>query len=105
MSRDQLIFGAGNSRGVEKQFKTITADGRQKTRNNSSRYFSAEPNLAEGIPPAKLLPSIQSKTKHQLTLDEVTPELAAQIVKHYILPMFDSDAKRGLKRKPNRGKS
>jgi len=27
----------------------------------------------------------------------VTPELAAQIVKHYILPMFDTNSKRALK--------
>jgi hypothetical protein len=26
-----------------------------------------------------------------LTFDQVTPELAAQIVKHYVLPMFDTD--------------
>ena len=41
----------------------------------------------------------------RLTLDEVTPELAAQIVKHYILPMFDSDGRKALKRKATRGKS
>ncbi len=32
-------------------------------------------------------------------MDDVSPELAALIVKNYILPMFESDNKRSLKRK------
>ena len=35
-------------------------------------------------------------------LDQISPELAAQIVKNYILPMFESDGKRALKSKYNR---
>ena len=34
-------------------------------------------------------------------MEQVTPELAAQIVKHYILPMFDSDIKKGFTKKTN----
>jgi len=37
-----------------------------------------------------------------LSIDKVTPELAAQIVKHFVLPMFDSDNKRSLRRKYGR---
>lgn len=37
---------------------------------------------------------------HSITIDQVTPELAAQIVKQYVLPMFDSDPRKGLKKKP-----
>ena len=32
----------------------------------------------------------------------MTPELAAQVVKHFVLPMFDTDHKRGLRRKYGR---
>jgi uncharacterized protein YdhG (YjbR/CyaY superfamily) len=38
-------------------------------------------------------------TKEVLSIDQVTPELAAQIVKHYILPMFDNDSRKSLRRK------
>ena len=34
--------------------------------------------------------------------NEISPELAAQIVKNYILPMFESDEKRALKNKYNK---
>ena len=34
-----------------------------------------------------------------ITIDDISPELAAQIVKNYILPMFESDEKKYLKRK------
>jgi hypothetical protein len=37
--------------------------------------------------------------KEVITIDQVTPELAAQIVKHFIIPMFDSDVKKGLRKK------
>ena len=30
-------------------------------------------------------------------MDQLSPEVAAQIVKHYILPMFESDGKKLLK--------
>lgn len=38
----------------------------------------------------------------QLSIKHVTPELAAQVVKYFVLPMFDTDHKRGLRRKYGR---
>lgn len=35
-------------------------------------------------------------------MDQISPELAALIVKNYILPMFESDGKKSLKNKYNR---
>ena len=35
-------------------------------------------------------------------MDQISPELAAQIVKNYILPMFESDGKKQLKSKYNK---
>ena len=43
-----------------------------------------------------------NKERPVLTIDQVTPELAASIVKHFILPMFESDTRKGLKRKYSR---
>ncbi len=37
-----------------------------------------------------------------LSIKHVTPELAAQVVKHFVLPMFDTDQKKGLRRKYGR---
>lgn len=37
-----------------------------------------------------------------LSIKNVTPELAAQVVKHFVLPMFDTDYKKGLRRKYGR---
>ena len=37
-----------------------------------------------------------------MSIKHVTPELAAQVVKHFVLPMFDTDHKRGLRRKYGR---
>ena len=36
------------------------------------------------------------------SIKHVTPELAAQVVKHFVLPMFDTDYKKGLRRKYGR---
>ena len=36
------------------------------------------------------------------SIDQISPELAAQIVKCYILPMFESDGKKFLKQKYNK---
>lgn len=36
------------------------------------------------------------------SIDQISPELAAQIVKNYILPMFESDDKKFLKQKYNK---
>ena len=38
----------------------------------------------------------------QISIKQVTPELAAQVVKHFVLPMFDTDYKKGLRRKYGR---
>ena len=38
----------------------------------------------------------------QMSIKHVTPELAAQVVKHFVLPMFDTDYKKGLRRKYGR---
>jgi len=38
----------------------------------------------------------------QISIKHVTPELAAQVVKHFVLPMFDTDYKKGLRRKYGR---
>lgn len=35
-------------------------------------------------------------------MDDISPELAAQIVKNYILPMFESDNKKHLRKKYSR---
>ena len=37
-----------------------------------------------------------------MSIKHVTPELAAQVVKHFVLPMFDTDHKKGLRRKYGR---
>jgi hypothetical protein len=37
-----------------------------------------------------------------LSIKDVTPELAAQVVKFFVLPMFDTDYKKGLRRKYGR---
>jgi hypothetical protein len=54
--------------------------------------------------PGNSVPSTSHKvysagTKGPITLDQVTPELAAQIVKYFVLPMFDNENKKLLKRK------
>jgi hypothetical protein len=38
----------------------------------------------------------------RISIKHVTPELAAQVVKHFVLPMFDTDQKKGLRRKYGR---
>lgn len=35
-------------------------------------------------------------------MDQISPELAAKIVKYYILPMFESDGKKRLKKQYNK---
>ena len=41
-----------------------------------------------------------------MTIDQVSPELAAQIIKQFVIPMFDTDISKGLRRKHERlGKS
>ena len=46
-------------------------------------------------------PPVTDKTE-QISIKHVTPELAAQVVKHFVLPMFDTDYKKGLRRKYGR---
>jgi hypothetical protein len=45
---------------------------------------------------------LNNKAKESSMTDNISPELAAQIVKHYILPMFESDEKKNLKNKYNK---
>jgi len=35
-------------------------------------------------------------------IDQISPELAAQVVKKYVLPMFESDGKKQMKKSSNR---
>ena len=44
----------------------------------------------------------QVRPGEEITINQVTPELAAQVVKHFVLPMFDTEAKKGLRRKYGR---
>lgn len=37
-----------------------------------------------------MMTNFTEKDKNELNLDKVTPELAAKIVKHFVLPMFDN---------------
>lgn len=37
-----------------------------------------------------------------MTIDQVSPELAAQIIKQFVIPMFDTDISKGLRRKHDR---
>ena len=37
-----------------------------------------------------------------ITIDQISPELAASIVKNYILPLFESEDKKTLKQKYNK---
>ena len=46
--------------------------------------------------------SAPRRTGDEISISQVTPELAAQVVKHFVLPMFDTDAKKGLRRKYGR---
>ena len=47
-------------------------------------------------------PPITGDKGEQISIKHVTPELAAQVVKHFVLPMFDTDYKKGLRRKYGR---
>jgi len=47
-------------------------------------------------------PPITGDKNEQISIKHVTPELAAQVVKHFVLPMFDTDYKKGLRRKYGR---
>lgn len=91
--------------GLPKILSTVTPMT-QLTSNTKQRYFSEDRNFNEDLQTSFTIKDFAgNKPKNALSLDQVTPELAAQIVKFYILPMFDSDPKKGLKRKNSRGKS
>ena len=47
-------------------------------------------------------PPVSGDKGDQISIKHVTPELAAQVVKHFVLPMFDNDYKKGLRRKYGR---
>lgn len=48
-----------------------------------------------------MLPSDGTKrlTSGPITIDQVTPELAAQIIKQFVIPMFDNDVRKNLRKK------
>ena len=46
--------------------------------------------------------SLNSDRNEPISIKHVTPELAAQVVKYFVLPMFDTDYKKGLRRKYGR---
>lgn len=43
--------------------------------------------LLSDVSPSKS--SLMGKKKEQITIDQITPELAAQIIQKFVLPMFD----------------
>ena len=45
---------------------------------------------------------MNTRPGEEITINQITPELAAQVVKHFVLPMFDTEAKKGLRRKYGR---
>jgi len=48
-------------------------------------------------------PSMMGGEKNlPMSIKDVTPELAAQVVKFFVLPMFDTENKKGLRRKYGR---
>ena len=56
-----------------------------------------------GIPATQPPTSVgTARVSEEVTINQVTPELAAQVVKYFVLPMFDTDAKKGLRRKYGR---
>ena len=46
--------------------------------------------------------TVSKPTKNLNAENEITPELAAMIVKNYVLPMFETNAKKSLRLKYNR---
>ena len=86
-----LIFKATRNKvllSVTPQVFSTSVRGPVKMSRNSTRYTTIDPNRDTDLNKCSLRAS-QALSKPQLTIDQVTPELAAQIVKHYILPMFD----------------
>jgi uncharacterized membrane protein YgcG len=51
--------------------------------------------MSGGIFPPQKRPS-------QLRVEDVTPEVAAHVVRNYLLPMFESDIKKGLRKGINK---
>lgn len=45
--------------------------------------------------------SVNGFSGNNINLDEITPEIAAHVVRNYLLPMFESDIKKGLRGKKN----
>lgn len=79
----------------------------QSQTNLNSARFSQPTNgsLSTGPPYHNNMLGGSSMPEHdsnRISIKQVTPELAAQVVKHFVLPMFDTDQKRGLRRKYGR---
>ena len=78
---------------------------REKSSQRSRHLFTMMDHPeSEALPlaTAVISPRDMNMFSKQPTQQQVTPELAAQIVKDYILPMFESDGKKDLKNKYNK---
>lgn len=79
--------------------------------NNTGHYSAMSNSNLNNVPNVnanttqQFLPSgqkIGAGPGNIATIDHITPELAAKIVKNYILPMFENSGKRALKSKYNK---
>ena len=61
----------------------MTSDKKTELTNTEDPYKSANTIHT-------MMATFNDKDKNDLNLDKVTPELAAKIVKHFVLPMFDN---------------
>ena len=57
---------------------------------------------SNGVSLPVLQTTYDKNRKDSLTLDLVTPEVAAQIIIHYVLPMFDTDIRKEIRAKQSR---
>ena len=72
----------------------------QTARSNSNTNTNT--NTASNFPKPPPVVGGDQAAATNISIKHVTPELAAQVVKHFVLPMFDTDHKRGLRRKYGR---
>ena len=97
--------GAG---GVSRQHaRNQTQKGQSPGKNSDIMKLptvSSNRNVSRAGAPTAQAPSSggPARAGDDITINQVTPELAAQVVKYFVLPMFDTDAKKGLRRKYGR---
>ena len=73
------------------------------TNLNSSQNFASSTNASQNALTYNTNAPVKPPNSGEaLSIKNVTPELAAQVVKHFVLPMFDTDYKKGLRRKYGR---